>query len=105
MTQLSYLVKLYKQRLSTDGVETPNVHPTRLKENMLVEMPIPDSHQNGLDILLAFYNDVGYVFCLIKLHLRFGASWWLSVGRSLTACEKAYGIRDTTSDKGNGSDL
>ena len=61
-------VKLYKQRLQQMSIETPNVHPTRLKENLLVEMPGLNSHQKGRDILPAFQNDVGYVFLLQPSH-------------------------------------
>ena len=63
-----HAARLTVPRLEQMGIETPNVHPTRLKENLLVEIPELNSHQKGRDILLAFQTDVGYVFfCYSRL--------------------------------------
>ena len=57
--KLANLTMLYKQRLEQLGVESPDVHPTRLKDQLLFHIPKLQAHHQGQDVLLAFENDVG----------------------------------------------
>ena len=53
------LVNLFKQRLEQLGLGAPNVNSTRLKEQILAEMPEMDTFKNGRDVTIAFRKDVG----------------------------------------------
>ena len=59
--RLADLAFLYKQRLHQLGVLTPEVHSTRLKEQLLSQMPELEAHKQGRDVLLAFKEDVSSV--------------------------------------------
>ena len=50
---------LYKKRQEQLGVESPDVHPTRFKDQLLFHIPKLQAHRQGRDVLLAFENDVG----------------------------------------------
>ena len=54
------MTKLYKQRLEQLGVNSPTVNSTRLKEQLLEEIPELQAHKQGRDVLLAFEEDVGH---------------------------------------------
>ena len=41
------------------GIESSNVHSTRLKEQLLAQMPKLESYRKGLDLLIAFHKDIG----------------------------------------------
>lgn len=57
--KLADLTLIYKERLKQLGVESPNVHSNRLKDQLLAQMPELESHKKGRDVLLAFRNDIG----------------------------------------------
>ncbi|KAJ7371263.1 hypothetical protein OS493_027379 [Desmophyllum pertusum] len=59
--KLANLTMLYKQRLEQLGVESPDVHPTRLKDQLLFHIPKLQAHRQGRDVMLAFENDVGSI--------------------------------------------
>ena len=59
--RLADLASLYKQRLRQLGVLTPEVHSTRLKEQLLSQMPELEAHKQGRDVLLAFKEYVSSV--------------------------------------------
>ncbi|KAI4799944.1 hypothetical protein KUCAC02_016482 [Chaenocephalus aceratus] len=48
-------------RLEQLGVESPDVHPTRLKDQLLFHIPKLQAHHQGRDVMLAFENDVGSI--------------------------------------------
>ena len=57
--KLSNLVKLYRSRLEELNTHIPDrVNSTRLKERLLLQLPLKASHQ-GREILLGFDEDVG----------------------------------------------
>lgn len=51
----------YKQRLEQLGVESPHVHATRLKDQLLCHIPQLQAHHQGRDIMLAFEKYVGSI--------------------------------------------
>ena len=53
------MTNLYQQRLEQLGVNSPAVNSTRLKEQLLKEIPELEAHKQGKDVLLAFQGDVG----------------------------------------------
>ena len=55
------MVNLYQQRLKQLGVDDPNVNSTRLKDQLLSEIPELEAHKKGRDVLLAYTEDVGSV--------------------------------------------
>ena len=55
------LTTLYKQRLEQLGVESPQVHATRLKDQRLCHIPELQAHHQGRDVMLAFEKDVGSI--------------------------------------------
>ncbi|CAE1247301.1 unnamed protein product [Acanthosepion pharaonis] len=59
--RLADLVSPYKLHLEQLGVDSPNVHSTRLKEQLLARIPEPEAHKKGRDVLLAFKADIGPV--------------------------------------------
>ena len=59
--KLADLTTLYKQRLEQLGVELPDVHSTRLKDQLLFHIPKMQAHGKGRDVLLAFEDDVGSI--------------------------------------------
>ena len=59
--KLADLTTLYKQRLEQLGVESPDVHSTRLKDQLLFHIPKMQDHRKGRDGLLAFEDDVGSI--------------------------------------------
>ena len=59
--RLAELRDLYKQRLKQLGIKAPNVNPSRLKDQILEELPELEAHKKGRDVLLAFQEDVGLV--------------------------------------------
>ena len=59
--KLADLTTLYKQRLEQLGVESPDVHSTRLKDQLLFHIPKMQAHRKGRDVLLAFEDDVGSI--------------------------------------------
>ncbi|CAE1171218.1 unnamed protein product [Acanthosepion pharaonis] len=59
--QLAGLDSPYKLRLEQLGVDSPNVHSTRLKEQLLARIPELEAHKKGHDVLLAFKADIGPV--------------------------------------------
>ncbi|KAJ7376704.1 hypothetical protein OS493_033327 [Desmophyllum pertusum] len=59
--KLANLTMLYKQRLEQLGVESPDVHPTRLKDQLLFHIPKLQAHRQGRDVMLALKNDVGSI--------------------------------------------
>ncbi|CAE1315730.1 unnamed protein product [Acanthosepion pharaonis] len=58
---LADLTSLHKLRLEQLGVDSPNVHSTRLKEQLLARIPELEAHKKGHDVLLAFKADIGPV--------------------------------------------
>ena len=59
--KLADLTTLYKQRLEQLSVESPDVHSTRLKDQLLFHIPKMQAHRKGRDVLLAFEDDVGSI--------------------------------------------
>ncbi|KAK4304447.1 hypothetical protein Pmani_023602 [Petrolisthes manimaculis] len=59
--RLADLVSLYQQRLKQLGIHNPNVNSTRLKDQLLSEIPELEAHKKGRDVLLAYTEDVGSV--------------------------------------------
>ncbi|CAE1257574.1 unnamed protein product [Acanthosepion pharaonis] len=59
--RLADLASPYKLRLEQLGVDSPNVHSTRLKEQLLARIPELESHKKGRYVLLAFKADIGPV--------------------------------------------
>ena len=59
--KLTDLVSLYKERLQQLGVESPCVHPTRLKEQLLSSIPELEEYKAGCGVLLAFKKDISSV--------------------------------------------
>ena len=59
--KLADLTMLYKKRQEQLGVESPDVHPTQLKDQLLFHIPKLQAHRQGRDVLLAFENDVGSI--------------------------------------------
>lgn len=59
--KLSDLVTLYKCRLEQLGVKSPDVNPTRLKQQLLSRIPELEAHRKGRDVLIAFKKDVSSV--------------------------------------------
>ena len=57
--RLAELVDLYNQRIKQLNVETQNIHSTRLKDQLLGEIPELEAHKKRRDILLAFKQDIG----------------------------------------------
>ncbi len=57
--RLANLTMLYKQRLEQLGVESPQVHATQLKDQLLCHIPELQAHHQGRDVMLAFEKDVG----------------------------------------------
>eukprot|EP00745_Piridium_sociabile_P026549 TRINITY_DN4240_c0_g1_i3.p1 TRINITY_DN4240_c0_g1~~TRINITY_DN4240_c0_g1_i3.p1 ORF type:complete len:1496 (-),score=398.92 TRINITY_DN4240_c0_g1_i3:837-5324(-) len=58
---LSELCGLYKDRLEQLGIDSPEVHATRLKEQLLFHIPELEAHRAGRDVVLAFKKDVGAI--------------------------------------------
>ncbi|CAE1246963.1 unnamed protein product [Acanthosepion pharaonis] len=56
--RLAGLASLYKLRLEQLGLDSPNVHSTRLKEQLLTRIPELVAHKKGRDILLVFKADI-----------------------------------------------
>ena len=56
--RLADLTKIYKERLEQLGVESPNVHSIRLKDQLIAQMPELESHRKGRDLLLALKKDI-----------------------------------------------
>ena len=52
---------LYRERLEQLGIESPAVHATRLKDQLLVHIPELQAHHEGCDVMLAFEKDVGAI--------------------------------------------
>ncbi|CAE1259085.1 unnamed protein product [Acanthosepion pharaonis] len=59
--RLADLASLYKLRLEQLGVDSPNVHSTRLKEQLFARIPEIEAHKKGRDVLIAFKADTGPV--------------------------------------------
>ena len=59
--RMADLASLYKLCLEQLGVNSPNVHSTRLKEQLLARIPELEAHKKGHDVLLAFKTDIGSV--------------------------------------------
>ncbi|CAE1256527.1 unnamed protein product [Acanthosepion pharaonis] len=59
--RLADLASLYKLRLEQLEADSPNVHSTRLKEQLLARIPELETHKKGRDVLLAFKADIGPV--------------------------------------------
>ena len=59
--QLAELVSLYKRRLEQLGVNSPNIHSTHLKEQLLARIPELEAHKKGRDVIFAFKEDIGPV--------------------------------------------
>lgn len=59
--RLGELRSLYHDRLQQLGVESPAVHATRLKDQLLYHVPELRAHHEGRDIILAFEKDVGSI--------------------------------------------
>lgn len=57
--RLQELCALYKERLHQLGIDSPDVHCTRLKEQLLLHIPELQAHRDGRYVLLAFKKDVG----------------------------------------------
>lgn len=55
--KLTELTSLYKQRLVQLGIDSPNVHSTRFKDQLLTHMPNLEAHHKGRDVLIAFKKD------------------------------------------------
>ena len=59
--RLGDLCMLYRQRLEQLGIKTPDIHATRLKEQLLLHIPQLQAQHQGRDVLLAFEKDVGSI--------------------------------------------
>ncbi|XP_064117878.1 uncharacterized protein LOC135223345 [Macrobrachium nipponense] len=55
------MTKLYKQELEQLGVDSPDVHPTRLKDQLLLYIPKLQANHQGREVLLAVETDVGSI--------------------------------------------
>ena len=55
--RLCDLCLLYRERLEQLGIESPAVHATRLKDQLLVHIPELQAHREGRDVMLAFEKD------------------------------------------------
>jgi len=43
------------------GIDSKDIHATRLNDQLLLHIPELQPHSKGSDILLAFEKDVGYI--------------------------------------------
>ena len=59
--RLCDLCLLYRERLEQLGIESPAVHATRLKDQLLVHILELRAHREGRDVMLAFEEDVGAI--------------------------------------------
>ena len=59
--KLADLVTLCQSRVVQLGVGLPDVHATRLKENLLFHIPQMRAFSKGRDVLLAYDTDVEYI--------------------------------------------
>ena len=59
--RLGDLCLLYRERLEQLGIESPVVHATRLKDQLLFHIPELQAHREGRDVILAFEQDVGAI--------------------------------------------
>ena len=59
--RLADLSTLYRKRLQQLGVESPDVHATRLKDQLLFHIPQLQARHQGRDVLLAYERDVGSI--------------------------------------------
>lgn len=59
--RLADLTMLYKQRLEQLGIESPQVHATPLKDQLLCHIPELQAHHQGQNVMLAFEKDVGSI--------------------------------------------
>ena len=59
--RLCDLCLLYRERLEQLGIESPAVHATRLKDQLLVHILELRAHCEGRDVILAFEEDVGAI--------------------------------------------
>ena len=59
--QLADLCMLYRQRLEQLGIDSPDVHATRLKDQLLQHIPDLQAEHHGRDVLLAFKKDIGSI--------------------------------------------
>ena len=59
--RLADLASMYRHRLEQLGLDSPDVHSTRLKKELLARIPELEAHNKGRDVLLAFKKDIGTV--------------------------------------------
>lgn len=59
--KLADLATLYRQRLEQLGVQKPEVHATRLKDQLLFHIPELQAHRKGRDVFIAFEKDIGII--------------------------------------------
>lgn len=59
--RLADMCTLYRQRLEQLGIDNPDVHSTRLKDQLLHDIPDLQAENHGRDVLLAFNKDVGSI--------------------------------------------
>ena len=64
--QLCDLCLLYRERLEQLGIESPAVHATRLKDQLLVHIPELQTHGEGHNVMLAFEKDAGAILADMK---------------------------------------
>ncbi len=63
--KLSELVNLYTQRLEQLGADlSTRIHPTRLKERLLTQMPNLEANKSNYEVVLTFKEDVGTALLL-----------------------------------------
>ena len=55
---LADISQMYAQWLEQLGIDSPSVNKTRLKENLLIEIPELETHKNGRSVPLALQKDV-----------------------------------------------
>ena len=60
--RLCDLCLLYRERLEQLVIESPAVHATRLKDQLLVQIPELQAHREGHDVMLAFEKDAGQIW-------------------------------------------
>ena len=64
--RLCDLCLLYRERLEQLVIESPAVHATRLKDQLLVHIPELQAHREGRDVMLAFEKDAGAILTDMK---------------------------------------
>ncbi|CAB1444144.1 unnamed protein product [Pleuronectes platessa] len=84
VSRLAGLSMLYRQRLEQLGIDSPDVHATRLKDQLLQHIPDLQAEHHGRDILLAFKKDVGSILAEAS---KYGEAVHLAKAAGMIRCE------------------